>query len=276
VRFGLVGAGYWAATVHAPGLAAHPRVELVGVWGRDRAKAATLAARFGAQAFADVDDLIEAVDAVAFAVPPDIQAELAVRAAAAGRALLLEKPLALTVEAADRVVQAVRAPTVVFFTRRFDPGTVAWFRAEVDGRLWDGGTVLMLASIFEPGNPFGRSKWRREWGALWDIGPHALALLLPTLGPVEQVTAVRGRRDEVHFALRHAAGSASSVTLSLTARTEATEVLFWGEAGLARMPGDVDLAAAYAAAVDALLAGDTGSGAAFARDIVRVLADADR
>ena len=276
MRFGLIGTGYWAATVHAPGLAAHPQVELVGVWGRDRATAATLAARFGAQAFASVDELIGAVDGVAFAVPPDIQAELAVRAAGAGRALLLEKPLALTLEAADRVVQAVRAPSVVFFTRRFDPGTVAWFRADVDSRRWDGGSVLMLASIFEPGNPFGRSEWRRERGALWDIGPHALALLLPTLGPVEQVAAVRGRGDEVHLALRHATGSAGSVTLSLTARTEATEVLFWGEDGIARMPDGVDVAAAYTAAIDALLAGDTRFGAVFARDVVRVLADADR
>lgn len=275
LRFGLIGTGYWAAAVHAPGIVAHPQAELVGVWGRGPAKAEALAARFGVQAFADVDELIESVEAVAFAVPPDIQAELAVRAAEAGRSLLLEKPLALTVAAADRIVQAVRAPTVVFFTRRFDPGTRAWFRAEVDGRDWDGGSVRMLASIFEPGNPFGESPWRRERGALWDIGPHALALLLPTLGDVEQVEAVRGHRDEVHLALRHDSGAASSVTLSLTSRTETTEVLFWGEAGIARMPDDDDLAAAYAAAIDDLLAGNGSFGASFAQDVVRVLAVAD-
>ena len=66
VKFGLIGTGYWAAAVHAPGLAAHSETELVGVWGRDRAKAAALAARFGAQPFSDVDELIGAVDGVAF------------------------------------------------------------------------------------------------------------------------------------------------------------------------------------------------------------------
>jgi predicted dehydrogenase len=274
-RFGLIGTGYWAAAVHAPGIAAHPQTELVGVWGRDPDKAATLAAQFGAQPFADVDELIGAVDAVAFSVPPDVQAELAVRAAEVGRPLLLEKPLALTVEAADRVVQAARAPTVVFFTSRFDPGVAGWFQTEVDGLDWDGGSVLILSSIFEPGNPFGQSPWRRERGALWDIGPHALALLLPTLGPVEQVAAVRGHRDEVHLALRHATGAASSATLSLTAQAETTEVLFWGGGGIARVPGDADLAAAYAGAIDALLAGDSPFDARFARDVVRVLADAD-
>lgn len=261
--------------MHAVGIAAHPQTELVAVWGRDPAKAAALAAQFGAQPYADVDELIAAVEAVAFAVPPDVQAELAARAGEAGRSLLLEKPLALTVEAADRVVDAVREPTVVFFTSRFDPGVAAWFRTEIDGHGWGGGGAMLLASIFEPGNPFGQSPWRRERGALWDIGPHALAYLLPTLGPVEQVEAVRGRGDEVHLALGHASGGASSVTLSLTAPVQLTEVLFWGSAGVARVPGGVDVAAAYAAAIDALLAGETRFDAAFARDVVRVLAAAE-
>jgi predicted dehydrogenase len=275
LRFGLIGTGYWAEVVHAAGIAAHPLTELVGVWGRDQAKAAALAAQHGADAYSDVDELIAAVEAVAFAVPPDIQAELAVRAAEAGRSLLLEKPLALTVEAADRLVGAVRAPTVVFFTRRFDPGVRAWFGADVDGYEWDGGSVIMVDSIFQPGNPFGESAWRRERGALWDIGPHALALLLPTLGAVVEVAAVRGREDEVHLALRHATGAASSVTVSLTARAAHSEALFWGGQGVARMPDQVDLAAAYASALDTLLAGETQFGAGFARDVVRILATAD-
>jgi predicted dehydrogenase len=275
LRFGLIGTGFWAGTVHAAGIAAHPQTELVGVWGRDQAKAARLAARYGGRAFSDVDELIGAVDAVAFAVPPDIQAGLAVGAARAGRRLLLEKPLAFSVEAAERVLEAVRAPTVVFFTARFDPAVREWFRGEVEAHDWDGGSVILLASIFEPGNPFGRSQWRRERGALWDFGPHALALLVPTLGPVEQVAVVRGRDDEVHLALRHATGAASSVALSLTAPAQMTQLLFWGSHGVARMPDAVDLSAAYSAAIDALLVGDSRFDARFARDVVCVLAAAE-
>jgi predicted dehydrogenase len=183
--------------------------------------------------------------------------------------------VALTVEAADRVVEAARAHTAVFFTRRFDPAVRSWFETEVDSHEWNGGSVTMLSSIFEPGNPFGESPWRRERGALWDIGPHALALLLPTLGPVEQVTAVRGLRDEVHLGLRHTTGAASSAILSLTSPAELTETVFWGDAGVARMPEGVDVAAAYAGAIDALLAGDTPFDAAFGREVVRVLASAE-
>jgi predicted dehydrogenase len=275
VRFGLVGTGPWADSVHAPAIAAHPEAELVGVWGRDPEKTERLAAKHGARPFAGVDELFDAVDAAAFAVPPDVQARLAVRAGEAGCALLLEKPLALTFGAADRVVEAARAPTAVFFTRRFDPATRAWFAGEVDGRDWDGASVLMLSSIFQPGNPFGESPWRHERGALWDIGPHALALLLPALGPVGRVAAVRGRGDEVHLLLEHESGAASSATVSLTSGAEMTEALFWGPDGAARMPDVVDVLAAYAAAIDALLAGGTPFDARFGREVVRLLAAAE-
>lgn len=277
LRFGLVGTGYWADVAHAAGIAAHPKAELVGVWGRDPAKAAALAGKHGVRPFDDLDELIAAVEAVAFSVPPNVQAELALPAAEAGRALLLEKPLALSVEPAERLVDAVRAPTVVFFTFRLDPGLAAWYREEVDGRSWDGASVLYLASIFEPGNPFGHSAWRREQGGLWDVGPHALSALLPALGKVERVVAVRGPRDEVHLALEHDSGAASNAALSLTAPADVNEVAFWGAEGLARRPdaGKVDRVAAYGAAIDALLAGETTFDARFGLEVVRVLSAAE-
>lgn len=271
LRFGLVGTGFWAGAIHAPGIAAHPQTELVGVWGRDPAKAESLAAQFGARPYADVDELIGAVDAVAFAVPPDIQGELALRAAAAGRALLLEKPLALTVEAAERIVEAARQPTVVFFTSF---GAAEWL-ADIEPRDWDGGSVTWLASILDPDNPFGASPWRHEHGALWDLGPHALALLLPVLGPVTRVEAVRGRGDEVHLVLEHASGAASTAILSLTSPAGLTEVLFWGGDGVSRMPAGDDSTVAYARALDALLAGETRFDAQFGLEVVRVLAAAE-
>jgi len=277
LRFGLVGTGYWADVAHAAGIAAHPQAELVGIWGRDPAKAAALAAKHGVRVFDDLDELIAGADAVAFSVPPDVQAELALPAAEAGRALLLEKPLALSVEPAERLVAAVRAPTVVFFTFRLDPRLAAWYREEVDGRIWDGASALYLASIFESGNPFGQSPWRREHGGLWDVGPHALSALLPALGKVERVVAVHGPRDEVHLALEHDSGAASSAALSLTAPAAVNEVVFWGAEGLARRPdaGDVDTVAAYGAAIDALLAGETTFDTRFGLDVVRVLAAAE-
>src|SRR5439155_8493864 len=100
----------------------HPDAQFVGVWGRNPAKAEALVARYGVRAYPDVDALIADVDALAVALPPDIQAEMALRAARAGRHLLLDKPVALSVAAADALVDAVDAAgtsALVFTTNRY-------------------------------------------------------------------------------------------------------------------------------------------------------------
>ena len=103
VRVGLAGAGPWARAVHAPLLAAGPETELAGVWSRTAEHAALVAAQHGVPVFPTFADLLGAVDAVALAVVPAAQPDLAVRAADAGKALLLEKPLALDVAGAQRI-----------------------------------------------------------------------------------------------------------------------------------------------------------------------------
>ena len=75
--------------------------------------------------------------------------------------------------------------------------------------------------------------------------------------------------------LRHASGAASSVSLSLTAPAGISETVFWGSDGLVRVPGEVDVTAAYAAALAALAAGSTPFDARFGLKVVRVLAAAE-
>ena len=142
MRFGVLGTGFWAKEIHAAALAAHPTAELVGVWGRDVAKAKAVGAEFDVPGYGDVDELLAEVDAVSFSLPPDVQAPLAVRAAEAGKHLLLEKPIALTVPDADRLVDAVQAAgvaAVVFFTFRFQEGTTAWLTQAARTNLAGGG-----------------------------------------------------------------------------------------------------------------------------------------
>ena len=95
LRFGLVGTGFWAQITHAPGIVASSGGTLAAVWGRDPVATETLASNHGATPYEDFDAFLADVDAVAFSVPPDVQADLAVRAARAGKHLLLEKPIAL-------------------------------------------------------------------------------------------------------------------------------------------------------------------------------------
>ena len=112
LRVGLVGAGPWADMFHAPMLAAGPQTSLAAVWARRPEAAEQLASSYDAQHTTSFDDLLDACDAVAFAVPPPVQALLAPRAAQAGKHLLLEKPLAFTLEEAEGIAAAVDAAGV--------------------------------------------------------------------------------------------------------------------------------------------------------------------
>ena len=230
MRFAVLGTGHWAATVHAAAIAAHPDAELVAVWGRDAAKAETLAERFGARGGTDLDAIVATVDAVAVALPPDVQAIVATRAAKAGRHLLLDKPLALTAAAADEVVRATNdagVASVVFFTNRFVPEMVA-FLGCVAGVSPDGARVAMLGSILGDSNPYRDSAWRYEHGGLWDLGPHALSLLIPALGPVVAVTAARAPHNTTHIIAEHASGAVSTMALSVEAPVPRQEFIFSG------------------------------------------------
>lgn len=240
MRFGLAGTGYWAQVAHARALADAPGIEFAAVWGRNSEATGTLAASFGATAHSDFDAFLADVDAVAFSVPPNVQSELAVRAARAGRHLLLEKPLALTAEASDAIVAAVEAAgiaSVVFFTSRFQPDARAWLDLVTTAGGWAGGHVVWLGSVYAESSPFN-TPWRREKGALWDLGPHGISLLWAILGPVESVTADIGRGDLTHLVLHHQGGATSTATMTLGApeAAEGFDLQIWGEHGRASVP----------------------------------------
>jgi predicted dehydrogenase len=290
MRFGLVGTGYWAKVAHAPALASVPGAELTAVWGRDPASAAALAASCGATAHQDFGAFLDSVDAVAFAVPPHVQAPLAVRAARAGKHLLLEKPVALSVDDADALVSAVDeagVASIVFFTWRFNTEIRAWLTDEQarggwSREGWSGGAAIWLGSSLQQDNPFN-TPWRREKGALWDLGPHLVGMMWACLGPVIEVTAVAGKADVAHLVLRHDTGVTSTVTCTQSAPEAAAgvTVFVWGEAGRSVMPVDlVDSVAALRTAAAELIAVAAAGATAhpcdvrFGREITRVLAAA--
>ncbi|WP_326621326.1 Gfo/Idh/MocA family oxidoreductase [Streptomyces decoyicus] len=266
-RIGLLGTGPWARSVHAPALAAHPGVRFTGIWGRRPEAAAALAQAHRTRPYETPDELFAACDAVAIALPPSVQAPLAVRAAEAGCHLLLDKPVATSVSEARAVAAAAdRAgiASVVFFTARFGEQEGEWIAAQAAVGGWFTAHADWLGSVFadDSSSPYADSPWRREKGGLWDVGPHALSVLLPVLGDAETVTATRGPDDAVLLAMRHGSGAASSATVGLTAPAAAAgvEVTLRGTAGVTSLPRRQDGPdVAYRHAVDALLtAADTG------------------
>jgi len=198
-------------------LARAPGVELATVWARRPEAAAGLAASYGAGVSTSYDDLLGQCDAVAFAVPPDVQAELAPLAARAGKHLLLEKPLAFTLAGAQAIADAVDAAGVtslLMVRNRFDPAVVELLRAaqEVVPR---GVVARFVSGAALHGETFA-TPWRQERGALYDLAPHALDLVEALLGPVEEVTATGDPTRWVGVTTRHTGGAVAQVALSLT------------------------------------------------------------
>jgi predicted dehydrogenase len=287
VRFGLVGTGHWARITHAPALASTDGIELTAVWGRNAGATAELAASYHATAYRDLGAFLARVDAVAFAVPPDVQAPIAIRAASVGKHLLLEKPVAITEADADALAAAVaqaQVASVVFFTARFQADVRAWLAEVTATGGWAGGCAVWLGSALQPGSPFN-TPWRRDKGALWDLAPHVVSLLWASLGPVRSVTAQAGLADVTNLVLRHDSGVTSTVTVTLDApgTAEFAELYLWGPAGRSAAPAEAEQPVIPLRTALTELAAHARSGqpghpcdARFGREIVRVLAGAQR
>jgi predicted dehydrogenase len=203
--------------LHGPMFAHHPATELVGLWGRNQAAAEEVAAGNGTTACSSIDELLDRCEAVSFAVPPDVQAELAPQAARAGKALLLEKPIALDLPAAERLVAAIDetgVPTQLVLSWRYTEG-IRRFIADVQaadvigGRGWFVSPALLAGPFMTP--------WRLEHGHILDLGPHVLDSLDAALG---RITRVRASGDTAHWTgllLEHETGVVSQATLSARA-----------------------------------------------------------
>jgi predicted dehydrogenase len=195
-------------------LAAGPETRLSAVWARRPGAAAETAAPYGAVVAASFDELLDRSEAVAFAVPPAVQAELALRAVRAGKAVLLEKPLAADLPAAQRLADAVAEHGVVsqmVLTKRYHPVTRAFLR-EAAGVEVTGARSCYLHGAFL-GGEFATS-WRLEQGALHDLGPHLLDLLDAAVGPIATVRGTGDSRRWIELTCEHENGAVSQASLS--------------------------------------------------------------
>ncbi|MES2170492.1 MAG: hypothetical protein V4479_07190 [Actinomycetota bacterium] len=104
---------------------------------------------------------------------------------------------------------------------------------------WDGGNATILGDLRVTDGPFSASPWRRaDNGALWDVGPHAVSLLVAGLGPIVDVHGEHGRGDAFVLSARHEGGGVSTTTLSYTLGEGGGifRVEFWGADGVTSAP----------------------------------------
>ena len=216
VSVGLIGAGPWAALVHAPVLAGSPHTRLAGVWARRPEAATELANRHGTAAFDSIEQLFDVCEAVAFAVPPDVQADLARRAARAGKHVLLEKPIAGDLSSAEQLAGAIGdagVGSMVVLSWRYAE-VVRAFVDEARGFAPFGGRGLFVSGALLGG--MFATPWRLERGPLLDLGPHVVDLLDATLGRVTGVHAHGDLHAWVGLALEHEGGAVSEASMCAT------------------------------------------------------------
>ncbi len=237
IRVGVVGAGHWAATFHAPMMAAGPDTVLSAVYGRRIEAAVEVAGAFGAFATDDFDEFLGHCDAVTFAVPPDVQARLAPVAAAAGKPLLLEKPLALSLDAARSVVAAIDAagvPTQMVFSKRYS-SRIREFLAQVKDFPVHGARTSFISGAFLPGSPFATA-WRLQHGAVLDVGPHVLDLLDAVAGRIESIDFTGDPLDCVSVTTVHAGGAVGQAYISSVVPGYVWDCAVFGPEGVLSAP----------------------------------------
>lgn len=198
MRFAIVGCGVIAPT-HVRALQALAgRVELVACSDVLPERAAALAEEFGLEARPFADVLADpGIDAVSVCTPSGLHAEVGVPALLAGKHVIIEKPMEVTVEACDRLLAAQHASGTtlgVICQHRFDPASAVVKEAVDDGDL--GRLVLAEARVpwFRTQEYYDSGDWRGTWeldggGALMNQGVHTLDLLRWTCGPVTRVYA---------------------------------------------------------------------------------------
>jgi hypothetical protein len=170
-------------------LSTSSKTTLAGVWSRDSLHAQAFASRFGLPAFPSLEALLDVAQAVAIAVRPEAQPDIAIRVAQAGKPVLLEKPVAESLESARRMAQSIGAtgiPTMMMLTYRFSP-LVETFLQACRGVKPVGARVTFVSNAHVEG-PYATG-WRVSAGCVLDIGPHVFDLVDAALGPIRSVQA---------------------------------------------------------------------------------------
>lgn len=199
IRFGIVGCGV-ISPWHARGITNTPEAELVACCDVIEEKARKLAGDFNvAKVYTDYREMLASgdVDAVSVCVPSGLHGVVTIDAARAGKHVMCEKPIEITLPKIDEMVKAAREAGIklgVIFQRRTSP---LWHRIKeaIDGgRL--GKMVLGDAYLkyYRSQEYYNSGDWRGTWeldggGALMNQGVHMVDILRWVMGPIDTIYA---------------------------------------------------------------------------------------
>jgi predicted dehydrogenase len=223
LRIAVVGVGHLGRH-HARILASLRGAELVAVVDKQRARAVEIAAANGTRPFVDYRDVLGRVDAVTLAVPTELHHEIALPFLSSGVPVLVEKPMARSLEEADEMIAAAEHAGValaVGHTERFNPAVAAAGPLLADPRFIE---VHRLGTFPE------RSL---DIDVVFDLMIHDLDVVLSLVhAEVESIEAVgvpvlTGRVDIANARLRFANGCVANLTASRISRDRVRKIRFF-------------------------------------------------
>ena len=196
IKTGIFGCGK-VGHLHAQALKNIPESNFTAVCGRDINKTRLFAEQYNVKAYTDIEEMISnaGIEAVIICTPHPLHAEPVIKAAKAGVHVLVEKPLASSLEDCDAMIKAAKDNGVVLGTvcqRRFYPPVQRLKLAIESGKIGRPvlGTVNMLGwrdKAYYESDPW-RGKWKQEGGGvLVNQSPHQLDLLQWFMGPIDEL-----------------------------------------------------------------------------------------
>jgi predicted dehydrogenase len=231
LRVGLMGVGAIAQVVHLPVLSQLDNVDLTLVCDVDQMRAKALAARFGIpHVFASDDEVFrtDLIDALIICTPSYLHEQQAIAALESGKHVLVEKPLALTAAAVDRVIAAAERSDrrlMVAMNNRYRPDTQALRPFATNGELGD--IFLARGAWLNKKMRVVRPTWRHRretagGGAMMDLGVQTLDLAFWMLGDPEVSSVITHMHfpegmeveDTAGILVRLKSGGAVSLTVS--------------------------------------------------------------
>lgn len=197
-KFGMIGCGM-IANIHAKAIQQIPTGEIGGVYDPMPERAQEFAVRYQCKVYSSIEEMLAdaELDIINICTPSKTHAELAIAAAHAGKHVIVEKPLAISVEDARAVVQVQKETGVkicVISQLRFSPGVQALRKAVQEKQL--GKMIMGSLSMryYRSEEYYQNGGWRGHWatdggGALMNQGIHGLDILCYICGPVVSVRA---------------------------------------------------------------------------------------
>ena len=205
--FGIIGAG-GIAEVHARAIQSLVGMELIGIYDVDPEKAISFGQKFECRTFEGPDDLCRdpGIDIVCICTPSGLHLEPSLKAIREGKHCIIEKPLEITLERCDKIIEAGINNKVLIsgiFPMRFSDVNVELKKAIDEGRF--GKFVLgdVYIKWYRTQSYYNDVKWRGSMkegggGAIMNQGIHSIDLLQWCLGKVESVcafTSTPGHKD---------------------------------------------------------------------------------